>query len=345
MKYDIILQPIRDEKVRKLVAKNISSRMPSQSFTILMERLISEKVVFAKNIAKAEVQQLIAQLNDLHVQFSLKEIQEVVQEPIQETKVKSEQVTTHIPKAEKTNFSTISTSPSKPQQKKTTQPIAVSITLVAVVTVFALIAFNQKSAPRDFTMPDNTLTKKGSSSSHSAPSQQYRSPSKNQNERNADTFLDSADQKCISNGIDSEQLYRFAISYNRYNKDAWFGLLNCYRSIGKYIEAQKVEKEMRELFGDSILDPKLFPEEYGVIEAIEFKNGAVSLVYKTNEQDIRILYSELFQIVKRYGSMGKYNSMTTLVKQKNGSGIFITTSLSNCISYSNFIQNSTIQEF
>lgn len=345
MKYDIVLQPITDEKVRKLVAKNISSRIPSQSFTLLMERLTSEDVTFARHVSKGEVQQLIAQLNDLHVQYSLKEIPEAAHAPIRKENVPPEKpINPHVHKDGPVKISTISTQP-EPQKRSRIKPIAISITLILVIALIVLIVDNQKSITRDFSMPENTLTKKRSTASHSAPSQQYHSPSKSQSEQQADAYIDSADQKCISNGIDSEQLYRFAISYNRYNKDAWFGLLNCYHSIGKYENAQKVEKEMRELFGNSIFDPKQLPEEYGTIEAIEFKNGAISLVYKTNEQDIRILYSELFQLAKRYGSMGKYNSITTLVKQKNGSGIFITTSLSNCISYSNFLQNSTIQEF
>jgi competence protein ComGC len=78
--------------------------------------------------------------------------------------------------------------------------------------------------------------------------------------------------------------YKIAISFNKYNLDAWFGLLDAYKSAGRSGEYQQAENQMKELFGDKVFDISSQVKRFGEIEDLfENENGVLVVKYRSPE--------------------------------------------------------------
>lgn len=341
MKYSIIIQPIRDEVTAKLIARNIASRS-HESFTELISIVQNEEFTYAKNVEKSELEKHKLHLDEQGITYRIITNSEEPQPP-----KKSEETvpvkTKREPKIPAPKSSPISTTPSIEKPGRLKKVIPATVILLFVTAVFFIAFVKNSSKENRFSISEGVISKKGSSAAGSVPQAEPLRANPDSPEGKSRVYSDSADQKCGHAGHDAERLYRFAISYNQKNLDAWFGLLNCYRSINKESEAAGVEKEMMRIFGPAVLTPEEFTKEYGTKEALQIKERNVSYVF-TTERKISDIYSDLFQIARRFNSSGKYNRVTVLAKRRDGSGIFMNLSLGNCITYRDFIENGSFEE-
>lgn len=342
MKFSVIIQPIHDEVTAKLVARNIASRSQGVSFSELTEILQNEEFTYAKNIDKYELEQYKHTLDDQGVHYT------VISHSEDEKKFeKREEKAPPVEKPERTiapkkSITPVSTVEKAPQKRaKVIVPATLSLIFITTVLIIALVQNNTKE--KRFSISSGTISKSGPTTKNHTPETEPNNAAPGSQESQSRIYSDSADQKCGHSGHDAERLYRFAISYNERNIDAWFGLLNCYRSTDKERSAQEVEHEMKRIFGPAVLLPEEFTQKFGTTEVMQIKDGSASFVYKT-ERAITDIYSDLFQITRRFSSLGKYHTLTVLAKRADGSGIFMTVTLGNCVTYRDFINSGSFEE-
>jgi hypothetical protein len=104
--------------------------------------------------------------------------------------------------------------------------------------------------------------------------------------------------------------YKIAISFNKYNLDAWFGLLDAYKSAGRIGECQQTENQMKELFGDKVFDISSQVKRFGEIEDLfENENGVLVIKYRSPEPLDRI-QERVYSLVKILRSNAGYQSVS-----------------------------------
>jgi len=336
MKYVIITSPVSDEKKAKLLARAVQSKAPGISFSELTQIIMREEFKAGSNLSKDACDQLKRQLEELGVLFRVEAmIEEIIVKPEVVDKPTTPPIQVHAAPIRKPEI--ISTIQAKPVAKNRVIAPVVSLVSILMIVGFLILAIRQENEKREFRLNGEPFSGKNGQ----APKTQPMKAGSSQADSVAQNYTDSADAKCFSNGADTERLYRFALSYNQNNKNAWFGLLNCYRSTNRESEALKIEAEMTTRFGKDVINPQTFPLEFGSVEVRTITDNSASIVLTTSEKN-NILYGDLFQIARRYTSLGKFTSLKILAKRADGAGLFLTMTPIGCLSYSDFIAQSKI---
>jgi hypothetical protein len=104
--------------------------------------------------------------------------------------------------------------------------------------------------------------------------------------------------------------YKIAISFNKYNLDAWFGLLGAYKTSGMSDEYQQTSNQMKELFGDKVFDVSSQVKRFGDIEDMfENENGVLTIKYRSSEP-IDELQERVYSLIKILHSNYNYTSIS-----------------------------------
>lgn len=118
--------------------------------------------------------------------------------------------------------------------------------------------------------------------------------------------------------------YKIAISFNRYNIHAWFGLLNTYRSLQMNSKAVQTRNEMFKLFGKNIFSISEAVEDFGeIIDAYETEDDVYRLEYKTTQKTENDLLSETYKLVKVLREICKCNSLSIFATTAPGRGMIV----------------------
>ncbi len=337
MHFTIQIDKVVDEQKAKLIARYIGSKGTSLSFSSLIEIVQSEFFTFPSKFSKDEMELTSHQLKELGVTFSVKQVEDSIPpKVIPTTPVQPVRPT---PK-KKVVETPIVNEPSAPvPQSKNRHKVFIPLSLFIGLGIFLLFSINMEK--NNIVIPSSPLSKTNLYSS-STPSKEPVPSNNSSQENQAKIVLDSADLKCGSAGSDAEKLYQIAISFNKLNKNAWFGLLNCYTTLNQSKKKNKTISQMKLLFGDSILEPQFFTKEFGRTEVLTTQGQSVSFVYIPKSKQPE-LYSDLFQITRRFNAIGKHQSLTILAKQNDGTGLFMKMPIGTCITYSDFIKQADIQ--
>lgn len=127
--------------------------------------------------------------------------------------------------------------------------------------------------------------------------------------KNSSAMCDSA-RNAENNTETLINFYKIAISFNKYNLDAWFGLLGAYKSAGKSDEYHQAEQQMKELFGDKVFDISSQVKRFGDIEDLfENENGVLVVKYRSPEPLDRI-QERVYSLVKILLSSAGYQSVS-----------------------------------
>ncbi len=95
------------------------------------------------------------------------------------------------------------------------------------------------------------------------------------------------------------KFYRIALSFNRRNSDAWYGLIGAYRSAAMDSEAAHAESEMKEEFGDDILSIQRIVAPYGAVEHYERgHDGTFRLKYVSEKRGRAQLVGDTYLIMR-----------------------------------------------
>jgi hypothetical protein len=127
--------------------------------------------------------------------------------------------------------------------------------------------------------------------------------------RNSIEMCDSA-KNVVNNIKRLINFYKIAVSFNKYNLDAWFGLLDAYKSAGMNDEYQQVVNQMKELFGEKVFDISSQVKRFGDIEDLfENENGVLVVKYSSSEPLDRI-EERVYSLIKILRSNAGYQSVS-----------------------------------
>lgn len=142
-------------------------------------------------------------------------------------------------------------------------------------------AASDKSSAKENRQNKNSEGRAQGSKGKSSSSQSPDNPKEPQNAQEAQETKEKADELCGNNGDQATKLYRIALSFNRKNIDAWYGLLNCYKEHSMTKEIQETEAEMRKLFGPHIFSVHKMVSPYGALEEYTDSKSATFLRYSS----------------------------------------------------------------
>ncbi|MFP4417242.1 MAG: hypothetical protein ACOC4C_00245 [Fibrobacterota bacterium] len=116
--------------------------------------------------------------------------------------------------------------------------------------------------------------------------------------------------------------YRVALSFNQYNIDAWFGLINAYKSAGMHSQAREAEKKMKELFGMDILEIGTIVKRFGKLEdAVGPINGMYRVSYVTTTVSRSALEKETFLLARALKSSFDCKTLILFASTAKGAGL------------------------
>ncbi|MBD3391484.1 MAG: hypothetical protein GF418_05485 [Chitinivibrionales bacterium] len=128
-----------------------------------------------------------------------------------------------------------------------------------------------------------------------------------------------------SAGLDAERavrFYRIALSFNRKNANAWYGLINAYRAAGQEDLAARAEQDMRELFGEEILSIQKIVAPYGSVEEFERgRDGIFRLKYHTRSRGARVLAQETYLIMRALKPTCECRAFSVFASTGSGGGM------------------------
>lgn len=125
---------------------------------------------------------------------------------------------------------------------------------------------------------------------------------------------ENASRRDISKMIN---FYKIAISFNKYNLDAWFGLLAAYKSAGMGVEYQQAANQMKELFGNDVLEVSSQVRRFGTVGDMYISDaGVLTMNVNMDKANAEVLKERVFSMIKILHSNYNYKSISIVVGDK-----------------------------
>jgi hypothetical protein len=133
------------------------------------------------------------------------------------------------------------------------------------------------------------------------------------------TYADSA--KTSPDPNSAIAFYKMAIGINKYNIDAWYGLLAAYTGLGMDEEAQKTKRAMTAIFGEDLFSVSKTVGRFGdLLDAYSTDDGAYHIEYRSREPDTAALVHETFLLAKALGARGNRSAYSFYAHAPKGFG-------------------------
>jgi hypothetical protein len=134
------------------------------------------------------------------------------------------------------------------------------------------------------------------------------------------TYMDSAKR---SNDLsETIAFYKLAIGFNKYNINAWYGLINAYMRAGKNREAGNATDEMKRIFGEDALTLAKIVSPYGDLQDYYLtSNGMYRIEYVSKVSDTLRIVRGVWQIIKAVGPQCNCRSFSVYAHWKNGGAL------------------------
>ena len=350
MKYNLLITRIQNERTRKILARQLAQK-PAISIQKANEIVESVPFVLYNNINAEELKTHINQLKSLEVSFSVVKVSDSSEKNYEfQKQVLPEQTKPEKPQNETTDPSDKKNSRIDKKINKLSQHSSVILdqvnsrehkatTLVIgiIVVIFILIILSipgnrpkfkitkKRVLPQRIVEQNSHSEKEGVNTDKS--SQDYK-PVKREKVSHTQlqksrSFVDSA--RIYSNDINNAiKFYKIAISFNRYNLNAWYGLVDAYKSSGMLEEMVSAKEEMQLIFGKNIFSVSDIIGQFGELEDAQMaEDGVYRIEYMTREKQKDKIFSEIYTILKALNSKGGYQQISLFAKKGPGRGMVI----------------------
>ncbi|MDG5813528.1 hypothetical protein QA601_00410 [Chitinispirillales bacterium ANBcel5] len=146
-------------------------------------------------------------------------------------------------------------------------------------------------------------------------------------------FVDSA-RSISRDHLKAINFYKIALSFNKNNINAWYGLINSYREAGMHQETRRTIADMEEHFGNSIYSASSLIEDYGSLLNFSVTDrGTYQVEYVTGRKGKEQLIKDAFHIVKGLRTICNSPNISLYVSTDSGSEMILhgdsTTSLNS----------------
>jgi len=168
----------------------------------------------------------------------------------------------------------------------------------------------------------------------------------NQQKQQASNYVDSA--KTNSSDLDKQvKFYKIAISFNRYNLQAWHGLLQTYREMNKTAEARETEAHMKEIFGDDVNSVNAAITQFGdIVDAYRNESGTYRVEYKTKKTSKEEILRDVFNMTRAIRNSCNCKNISIYASTGPGNGLVVhTTAATPVHTLPEFSQQANIHWF
>ncbi len=189
----------------------------------------------------------------------------------------------------------------EPKKEKHTVKVIIIIGMLAILGSL-LFTLPQKKIQLKRTDSSFRVSKQSSGKAQSAASSEkaerrHESVSRKERQR-SEAYLDST-LRYPNDYQRKINFYKIAISFNKYNLEAWQGLLRAYGELGMSKEAAETRKKMERIFGEEIHSVKSAVERYGSLDqAYLTEEGVYRIKYNSRSRSRDEFLRETFLLTR-----------------------------------------------
>lgn len=337
MGQDLIVTLIQNDHAKKIIARLICQKqsIPLQK---ALQIVTKPPFVFLIDASIEEIQKSVSQLKPLGVTFKTIDSKKTTPEhsnpipdqtphikstvsyaPVNDVKEKVRPVIQHLSSLETPILK-------KPKKGKFTTGIVLFLVIVVPIILIS-VSFNKRSSTflseYTGTMQSTSIEKNESSKKKQNTAKKNNSHDLPIDKAKSDNYTDSASAQA-DNYNQAVKFYLMAISFNKHNYRAWYGLINAYYNIERPEEAHKAEAEMKKLFGDAIFDINQIIEPFGTITTAQLDLDSVySIEYKSAASNKKALMNESYQIIRALKPTCNCMSISLFASHTAGTGMIV----------------------
>jgi hypothetical protein len=350
MKYDVLITEIINESSRKVLAHQLA-RDPGVSFQDALDKLQKLPVVLFKDIDENAMTMYVGQYHKYGVRLKAVPAQNHAGIEAQPQDISPKPSDVPGPESQpgerKKNLQIHQNADDKilkvlaplypttevvkkKKKVKRNDLVVLAALLIGILFLFVILligSFNKKRALKIVTIENEKTDTTGAKLLNSEDKhREQNEDAKSTANKRKDVSV--ADMKRSVEMCDSAQMikndilklinfYKIAISFNKYNYDAWFGLLAAYKSAEMNKEYKETYNEIKKLFGDGVFDITSLVSRLGIIEDIyENEDGVLIIKYSTGNGAIEKIEEDTYSLVKALHSNYNYQSLSIVVSDK-----------------------------
>lgn len=345
MKYTLTVTSFKNDRAKMIIARQLAHD-PGISLQNALTMVEKPPFVLLKNLSAQELQYQIRQLHQLGVTFTITEQQpEKISPPLptsppeNDSQIKKDpevfqekRESPVIHEIIKKSNPVIGTDASVPGKRKRHPLFAATGSLLIFVLIISVFIISRNQ--NHFLIKNKILiTRKGSNTSDINKTAQNSRISNKENrsrenissksEHESQLWVDSA-KTCGNDYMKAINFYKIAISFNKYNMHAWFGLVNAYRNAGMYSEMRQAKEQMEEIFGSSAFSVSEAVKPFGeILDAYTTENDAFRVEYRTTQNSEQSILSQTYTLAKALREMSNSKTISIFATTSPGKGLIV----------------------
>jgi hypothetical protein len=132
-------------------------------------------------------------------------------------------------------------------------------------------------------------------------------------------FIDSA--KTRPDAREAVSFYKMALSFNKRNIDAWYGLINAYTQASMPEEADKARADMKKIFGEGVFSIAQAVGRFGdLIDLSATDEGTFRVEYRSRQTGQNELIHESFLLGKALAIQCRCTAISLYIHGTGGKG-------------------------
>ncbi|MDO5576077.1 MAG: hypothetical protein Q4F84_03285 [Fibrobacter sp.] len=345
MKYNIVITGIQNERAKKVLARQLAQD-PAISLQKANTIVELPRFTLYNNLELEDTKGYISQLKLLGVSFQLvkapavnipeQKAPEINIPPKQPAPLKKPadiapsppvSVTkTHVSIEEpkkKSQFCSVTIEPPKKNKLNVASIVTTSVFILFFVGMLSIMSNKSdiKITRKRVLPPSSSAAMTPISAKDKEP--EKREPVSDEQANSAKSFVDSAKANASDINV-AINFYKIAISFNEYNIDAWYGLLDIYKTNGMIDEMTATKEKMQSIFGNSLFSVNEIIERFGVLEDLQVSSdNYCKIEYKTKQKKNDKILSEIYTIQKALRVKCDYQDMSIFAKKAAGQGVIV----------------------
>jgi|GEM_PF-2243786 hypothetical protein len=346
MKYTLTVTSINNNRAKMIIARQLAHdpAISLQSALIMVEK---PPFVLLKNLTAHELQYQSKQLNRLGVKFtiteqkpekdsqpfhpnSLPENDSQIKETPSVLKEKREQPIIH----EGSNKSVLPIRTDTPVKRKKNNYLIFSTAGILLILLLIAAEFITSRNQKHYAIKKKILI--SSKIAHTSESEKSTESTRKQNkekrsrekispksEHESHLWVDSA-RACENDYLKAINFYKIAISFNKYNMHAWFGLINTYRNAGMNKEMIQTREQMEEIFGSSVFSVTETVKPFGeILDVYTTASDAFRVEYKTAQNSEQSILNQTYALAKAFREMCNCKTISIFATTAPGKGMIV----------------------
>jgi hypothetical protein len=200
-------------------------------------------------------------------------------------------------------------------------PFVLVLAMVTMVLVIGLVGSREKFTAKKSGPLSTRSTPKAHAAQRSGREQQRKGISQAR-QRQAVQYCDSASaEPQLTEAI---KFYLLALSFNRFNAQAWYGLINGYEDAGMPKQASEARRQMRELLGEESLTVADIVTSFGTLEEIEVgSSGVYRLAYRSRGSGRQELMEESYRLARALRSVCACEQLSLFAQSERNRGLLV----------------------